>query len=138
MDPKHRKAHGTAVLSGINSPLDIKIVKDRVRKREAIKGPREGDWVIMNGSLHRLGSNGIRTFSSWVGSGENLPIDSTRDQKNPNRVSHRALTTDTVFDSGGGSFHMREDGTLSRSGGNNFHDVSRRTGETKPGIFQVF
>ena len=37
------------------NPLDLPVIQERVKKREAIKGPRPGDWVILpNGSCVRL------------------------------------------------------------------------------------
>ena len=43
------------------------LVKEMVRKRERIEGPRDGDWVIMtDGSMARLTTNGICKISSWV------------------------------------------------------------------------
>jgi hypothetical protein len=123
------------------NPLDLPTVRKRVRKREAIKGPRKGDWVIMpDGSITRLTSYGIGEWSSWIDKDRPWPIDARPDPKNSNRIYHPCFGTDFR---GRGSFHLNDDGTASHSGGNDFHNVSRRakllnTGQTKPGEFSAF
>jgi hypothetical protein len=96
-------------------------IKDRVRKREAIKGPRAGDWVIMaDGSFARLTLNGIyKTSNGW-----------------------RRFATDnrSLFPNHSRNFWLSEDGRIGYSGGNQFHDVSHDaklvdTGQTKSGTF---
>ena len=104
-------------------PLALPIIKDRIRKREAIKGPRDGDWVIMlDGSVLRLTSNGIyKTTNNAI-----------------------RIATDWIADDGhGGSFLLHRDGKIGHSGGNHFHDLSDHarlidTGETRPGAFCAF
>jgi hypothetical protein len=116
-------------------------VADRIQRRESIKGPREGDWVIMpDGTFARLTSDGIGNFSRWVGSGEEWPIDAVADPKNPNRVWHQCFSSSRYSDD---HFYLRGDGSISHSGGNQFNDVPRDTklvdtGKTKPGLFRAF
>jgi hypothetical protein len=123
-------------------PLELQVIQDRVRKREAIQGPRAGDWVIMSdGSCLRLTGGGIHKVSSWVQTNQPWPIGATPDRKShPNRVDHPSLSTD--FNSNGRYF-LTSKGAISFSGGNNFHDVSGRarlidTQQTKPGEFSAF
>jgi ParB-like nuclease domain len=122
--------------------LDLPSIEDRVRKREAQKGPRKGDWVIMpDGSFERLTSEGISQFSSWIGPHDELPVDGVR--QGPNRLSHPGFTTASVYDGSHGMFYLEDGGTIGHSGGNNFHNVSRRAklvdvGETKVGEFNAF
>jgi hypothetical protein len=126
--------------TALPDPLDLQVIKDRVRKRAAVQGPRVGDWVIMSdGSTERLtGRLGER--STYLFPGQPWPIDAIPDRKHPHRVSHPCFVTD--FERRG-SFMLHDDGTVGHSGGNDFHNVSRRakmidTGQTKAGKFRAF
>jgi hypothetical protein len=130
-----------SVMPAAPDPLSLPVVTDRIRKREAITGPRDGDWVIMlDGAMQRLTSNGIHEFNSPVSAQEEWPVDSVQDAEHPNCVNHPCFTTDWEQK---GSFRLCRDGTISHSGGNDFHNVSRRaqlvdTGETKSARFGAF
>jgi hypothetical protein len=122
------------------NPLDLQVIKDRVRKREATKRPRIGDWVIMPDGLlarltHRLGE-----VNAYVHSGDKPHVDARPDPKNPKRIYYPSFSTDFQNK---GRFHLNDDGSISHSGGNDSHDVSRDakledTGQIKPGKFSVF
>lgn len=124
---------------------DFPAIKDRVSKREAIKGPRTGDWVIMpDGQVERLTSK-LGEFSTWVGNKrDKWPVDAVPDEKNANRVYHPCFCTDVKHtELRGGRFFLNDDGTVNHSGSNDFHNVSRKarlveTGQTKNGAFLAF
>src|SRR5262245_48175008 len=114
-------------------PLNLQVIKDRIRKRNTIQGPRSGDFVIMpDRTVERL-TGRLSEYSSWVNSHKTFPIDGVLDPRNRHMVRHPCFSTDRE---GTGSFYLRRDGTADHSGGNDFHNVSRRaklvnTGQTK-------
>jgi hypothetical protein len=124
----------------MSDPLDLPVIKARAQRREAIRGPREGDWVILpDGSCVRLSTDGIREMNSWVRSSEKWPIDSIPDRENSHRVDHPCFATDGSE----GSFYLERDGRSQHSGVNVFHNVSRRaqlsdTGQTQNATFHAF
>jgi hypothetical protein len=107
-------------------------------RREATKGPRIGDWVIMSDGLLTRLTRTLGEVNSWADSDEKKwPIDSRPDPKNPNRIYHPGFGTDFQNK---GRFWLNEDGSASPCGGNDSHNVSRDaklvdTGQIKSGEF---
>lgn len=124
------------------SALDLPVIKDRVRKRERIQGMRVGDWVIMpDESMRRLTSPLGETISHPL-PGQPQPLGSVPD-RTPGWVRYPSFSTSTIFEDGHiGSFFLMDNGSISPSGGNDFHNVSRRTklvdtGQMKVGKFSA-
>jgi hypothetical protein len=127
----------------LTDTIDRKLFEERRKHYNAIKGPRHGDWVVLPNETRLKWPNG-REEVLPAGAEYRLGGLSLRMRNGVDKECHATLTVDTIFDDGhGGSFFMRKDGTISKSGGNSFYQVSEDaklidTGRTKPGEFWFF